>query len=52
MIHEENKKQQSEAQDFSLENFLGGEKKQPTETQQDDTRNGRKTCGTCYSQNR
>ncbi len=37
MIHEENKKQQSEAQDFSLENFLGGEKKQPTETQQDDT---------------
>lgn len=40
MIHEEDKKQQPEAQDFSLENFLGGEKKppvqeQPTETQQD-----------------
>lgn len=28
MIHEENKKQQPEAQDFSLENFIGTEKKQ------------------------
>lgn len=29
MIHEENKEQQSETQDFSLENFLIDEKKQP-----------------------
>lgn len=40
MIHEENKKQQPEAQDFSIEKFIGDEKKQsvqeqPTETQQD-----------------
>ncbi|WLD23535.1 DUF3408 domain-containing protein [Flavobacterium dauae] len=38
MIHEENKKQQPEAQDFSIEKFIGDEKKQsvqeqPTETQ-------------------
>ncbi|PVH23998.1 DUF3408 domain-containing protein [Sphingobacterium corticibacter] len=33
MIDEENKKQQSEAQDFSLENFLGSEKKQPAQEQ-------------------
>ena len=33
MIDEENKKQQSEAQDFSLENFLGNEKKQPAHEQ-------------------
>lgn len=33
MIDEENKKQQSEAQDFSLENFLGNEKKQPAQEQ-------------------
>lgn len=34
MIGEENKKQQSEPQDFSLENFLDGEKKQPLTEQQ------------------
>lgn len=31
MLHEDNKKQQPEAQDFSLENFLGYEKKQPAQ---------------------
>ncbi|HCZ8394155.1 TPA: DUF3408 domain-containing protein [Elizabethkingia anophelis] len=36
MIHEEDKKQQPEAQDFSLENFLGGEKKQPVQEQHRD----------------
>lgn len=34
MIHEENKEQQSEAQEFSLENFLGNEKNQPLTEQQ------------------
>lgn len=34
MIHEENKEQQSEAQEFSLENFLGNEKNQPLTKQQ------------------
>ena len=34
MIHEENKKQQPEAQDFSLENFIGTEKKQAVQEQQ------------------
>lgn len=33
MIDEENKKQQSETQDFSLENFLDGEKKQSEQEQ-------------------
>src|SRR5690554_1226018 len=33
MIDEENKNQPSETQDFSLENFLGGEKKQPAQEQ-------------------
>lgn len=33
-MHEENKEQQSEAQDFSLENFLGNEKKHPLTEQQ------------------
>ncbi len=36
MIHEENKTQQPEAQDFSLENFLGYEKKQPAQEQHRD----------------
>ncbi|MCC2598514.1 MULTISPECIES: DUF3408 domain-containing protein [Bacteroidota] len=34
MIHEDDKKQQSEVQDFSLENFIGYEKKQPVQEQQ------------------
>jgi hypothetical protein len=33
MIHEDNKKQQPEGQDFSLENFLGYEKKQLVQEQ-------------------
>lgn len=36
MIHEDNKKQQSEMQDFSLENFIGYEKKQPVQEQHRD----------------
>jgi len=36
MIHEDNKKQQPEGQDFSLENFLGYEKKQPAQEQHRD----------------
>jgi|SRR5690554_6284495 len=36
MIHEDNKKQQPESQDFSLENFLGYEKKQPAQEQHRD----------------
>lgn len=36
MIHEEDKKQQPETQDFSLENFLGYEKKQPAQEQHRD----------------
>src|SRR5690606_25199539 len=34
MIHEENKNQQPEKEDFFLENFLDGEKKQPFTEQQ------------------
>ena len=34
MIHEDNKKQQPEVQDFAIENFLGSEKKQPAQEQQ------------------
>lgn len=37
MIHEENKNQQPEKEDFSLENFLDGEKKQPLTQQQEVT---------------
>lgn len=37
MIHEENKNQQPEKEDFSLENFLDGEKKQPLSQQQEVT---------------
>jgi len=33
MIHEDDKKQQPETQDFSLENFIGYEKKQPVQEQ-------------------
>lgn len=36
MIHEDDKKQQPEVQDFSLENFLGYEKKQPVQEQHRD----------------
>jgi|SRR5690606_16449966 len=36
MIHEDDKKQQSEVQDFSLENFLGYDKKQQAVTNRDD----------------
>jgi hypothetical protein len=34
MINEDDKKQQPEVQDFSIENFLGDEKKQPSTKQQ------------------
>jgi hypothetical protein len=34
MIHEDNKKQQPEVQDFSIENFLGSEKKKSAQEQQ------------------
>jgi hypothetical protein len=34
MIHEENKNQQPEKEDFSIENFLTDEKKQPLTEQQ------------------
>ena len=34
MINEDDKKQQPEVQDFSIENFLGDEKKQPSAEQQ------------------
>ena len=37
MIHEENKNQQPEKEDFSLENFLDSEKKQPLTQQQEVT---------------
>ncbi|WP_313386708.1 DUF3408 domain-containing protein [Chishuiella sp.] len=37
MIHEENKKQQPEKEDFSIENFLTDEKKQPLIEQQEAT---------------
>ncbi|MEG0916013.1 MAG: DUF3408 domain-containing protein [Erysipelotrichaceae bacterium] len=37
MIHEENKNQQPEKEDFFLENFLDGEKKQPLTQQQEVT---------------
>jgi len=47
MIHEDDKKQQPEAQDFSLENFLGYEKKQPAEKQhRDDLTANEKTAET------
>ena len=36
MIHEEDKKQQPEAQDFSLENFISAEKKQAVQEQHRD----------------
>ncbi|HIY76446.1 MAG TPA: DUF3408 domain-containing protein [Candidatus Sphingobacterium stercorigallinarum] len=36
MIHEDDKKQQPKAQDFSLENFIGYEKKQPVQEQHRD----------------
>ena len=34
MINEDDKKQQPEVQDFSIENFVGDEKKQPSTEQQ------------------
>jgi len=36
MIHEENKKQQDETEDFSMDNFLPDERKKTVQTQQDD----------------
>ncbi|WP_143882782.1 DUF3408 domain-containing protein [Chryseobacterium binzhouense] len=35
MIHEENKKQQDETEDFSMDNFLPDERKKTVQTQQD-----------------
>jgi len=40
MINEDDKKQQPEVQDFSIENFLGDEKKQPSTEQQVERRKG------------
>lgn len=34
MIHEENKKQQDETEDFSMDNFLPDERKKPVQEQQ------------------